>query len=86
MYYIGVDVSKEVLSVYDGKKSLEFENTKELKSFYHYLKRHFKHFENLVVIFEATGIYSDPLKEFCAANHIKAYILIPNRAITSPNP
>lgn len=80
MYYIGVDVSKEVLSVYDGKKSLEFENTKELKSFYHYLKRHFKHFENLVVIFEATGIYSDPLKEFCAANHIKAYILNPKQS------
>jgi hypothetical protein len=26
MYYIGIDVSKKALSVFDGKTSLEFEN------------------------------------------------------------
>jgi hypothetical protein len=60
MYYIGIDVSKKALSVFDGKTSLEFENKEGLRPFYRYLKKHYKHFENLVLIFEATGIYSSP--------------------------
>jgi transposase len=65
MYYIGIDVSKKALSVFDGKTNLEFENKEGLKSFYRYLKKHYKHFETLVLIFEATGIYSSNLREFC---------------------
>ena len=80
MYYIGIDVSKKALSVYDGKTSLEFENKEGLKPFYRYLKKHFKYFDNLVLIFEATGIYSDNLKEFCAVHQIKAYILNPKQS------
>ena len=75
MYYIGIDVSKKALSVYDGKVSLEFENKENLKPFYRYLKKHYKHFDHLVLIFEATGIYSDSLREFCNLHQIKAYIL-----------
>jgi transposase len=75
MYYIGIDVSKKALSVFDGKLSLEFDNVAGLKPFYRYLKKHYKHFDNLVLIFEATGIYSESLREFCATNQIKAYIL-----------
>jgi transposase len=80
MYYIGIDVSKKVLSVYDGKTSLEFENKEGLKPFYRYLKKHYKHFDNLVFIFEATGIYSDSLREFCSLHQIKAYILNPKQS------
>jgi transposase len=80
MYYIGIDVSKKALSVYDGKINLEFENVAGLKPFYRYLKKHYKHFDNLVLIFEATGIYSDSLREFCATHQIKAYILNPKQS------
>lgn len=80
MYYIGIDVSKKALSVYDGKTSLVFENKEGLRSFYSYLKKHLKNFDNLVLIFEATGIYSNNLREFCAKHQIKAYILNPKQS------
>ena len=32
MYYIAVEVSKKVLSVYDGKKDMTFSNTEGLSS------------------------------------------------------
>ncbi len=68
MYYTGIDVSKKALTVYDGKTNLEFENENKegLNPFYRYLKKHDKHFDNLVLIFEATGIYSSNLREFYA--------------------
>ena len=62
MYYIGIDVSKKALSVFDGKSDLEFENTEGLKAFKRYLKKQYQNFENLGIIFEATGIYSESLK------------------------
>ena len=80
MYYIGIDVSKKALSVFDGKVSLEFENVAGLRPFYRYLNKHFKHFNNLVLIFEATGIYSTNLREFCNLHKIKAYILNPKQS------
>ncbi len=73
MYYIGIDVSKKALSVYDGEHDLEFENTKGLKAFKRYLKKRYKSFDKLGVLFEATGIYSDHLKAFCSRYQIKAY-------------
>ena len=80
MYYIGIDVSKKVLSVFDGKSDLEFENREGLKSLKRYLKKRYQTFDNLGIIFEATGIYSDYLKAFCAGNQIKAYILNPKQS------
>ena len=80
MYYIGIDVSKKVLSAYDGKSYLEFENNKGLKPLLSHLKRQFTHFDNLGIIFEATGIYSDNLKEFCSRHQIKACILNPKQS------
>jgi transposase len=79
MYYIGIDVSKKVLSVFDGKKDLEFINKEGLKSFKKYLKKKVN-FSDLVIIFEPTGVYSQYLKEFCAENSIKAYIVNPKRS------
>ena len=67
MYYIGIDVSKKDLAVFNGK-DLKFINKEGLKSFKKYLKKRYKTFADLVIIFEPTGIYSFNLKEFCAEN------------------
>jgi len=79
MYYIGIDVSKKDLSVFDGKKDLKFINKEGLKSLKKYLKKKVN-FSDLVIIFEPTGIYSLYLKEFCAENSIKAYIVNPKKS------
>jgi len=79
MYYIGIDVSKKDLSVFDGKKDLKFINKEGLKSFKKYLKKKYD-FQDLVIIFEPTGVYSLYLKEFCAENSIKAYIVNPKKS------
>ena len=79
MYYIGIDVSKKDLSVFDGKKDLKFINKEGLKSLKKYLKKKVN-FSDLVLIFEPTGVYSLYLKEFCAENRIKAYIVNPKKS------
>jgi transposase len=79
MYYIGIDVSKKDLSVFDGKKNLKFINQEGLKSFKKYLKKKYS-LSEIVIIFEPTGIYSQYLKEFCAENSIKAYIINPKQS------
>ncbi len=79
MYYIGIDVSKKDLSVFDGKKDLKFINKEGLKSFKKYLKKKY-HLSEIAIIFEPTGIYSLYLKEFCAENSIKAYIVNPKKS------
>ncbi len=76
-YYIGIDVSKKVLNVFDGKKDLIFDNKENLSSFKKYLKKRHPDFSSLVILFEATGIYSYHLKAFCATHMIKAYIINP---------
>jgi len=76
-YYIGIDVSKKVLNVFDGKKDLIFDNKENLSSLKKHLKKRYSDFSSLVILFEATGIYSYYLKAFCADNHIKAYIINP---------
>lgn len=79
-YYIGIDVSKEVLSAFDGKKEVRFKNESGVKALKSYLKKKFKTFNDIIIIFESTGPYSKYLKEFCATNHIKAYIVNPKRS------
>jgi len=76
-HYIGIDVSKKVLNVFDGKKDLIFDNKENLSSLKKYLKKRYPDLSSLVILFEATGIYSFHLKAFCAENHIKAYIINP---------
>ena len=78
MYYIGIDVSKKALSVFDGK-DLNFINKEGLKSLKKYLKKKY-HLSEIAIIFEPTGIYSLYLKEFCAENSIKAYIVNPKQS------
>ncbi|MCG2761759.1 MAG: IS110 family transposase [Candidatus Atribacteria bacterium] len=78
MYYIGIDVSKKDLAVFNGK-DLKFANKEGLKSFKKYLKKKY-HLSEIVILFEPTGIYSFYLKEFCAENRIKAYIVNPKKS------
>jgi len=77
MYYIAFDVSKKVLSVYDGKKDMTFSNTEGLSSLKKYLKKHYRDFNQLIFLLEATGSYSDYLIELCAKYRIKAVIINP---------
>ena len=79
-YYIAIDVSKEVLSVFDGKKDLTFKNERGLRALKSYLKEKFETFDDVVIIFESTGPYSNYLKEFCATNQIKTCIINPKRS------
>jgi transposase len=79
MYYIGIDVSKKDLAVFDGKKDLKFINQEGLTSFKKYLKKKY-HLQEVAIIFEPTGVYSLYLKEFCAENSIKAYIVNPKQS------
>lgn len=78
MYYIGIDVSKKDLSVFNGK-DLKFANKEGLKSFKKYLKKKY-YLSELVIIFEPSGIYSPCLKEFWAENSIKAYMVNPKQS------
>ena len=78
MYYIGIDVSKKDLSVFDGK-DLKFINQEGLTSFKKYLKKKYS-LSEIVIIFEPTGVYSLYLKEFCAENSIKTYIVNPKQS------
>lgn len=77
MYYIAFDVSKKVLSVYDGKKDITFSNTEGLSFLKKYLKKHYRDFNQLIFLLEATGSYSDYLIEMCARCRIKAVIINP---------
>ena len=77
MYYIAVDVSKKELSVYDGKKDMTFLNTEGLSPLKKYLRKHYRDFNQLIFLLEATGSYSDYLIELCARCRIKAVIINP---------
>jgi len=80
MYYIAFDVSKKVLCGFDGEKELAFDNKKGLKALKSYLKKKYKDLNDLVIVFEATGVYSNYLKAFCADNNLKVYIINPKRS------
>ena len=80
MNYIGIDVSKQVLSVFNGKKESRFKNERWLKGLKSYLEKKFKSFDQVVIIFESTGSYSNYLKEFCWVNRIKACIVNPKKS------
>ena len=76
-HYIGIDLSKKVLNIFDGKGDLIFDNKENLCSLKKYLKKRYPDFSSLVILFEATGIYSYHLKAFCATHLIKACIINP---------
>ena len=70
--YIGIDVSKRTLDVYDGDKSSK--TTNDLIGFKEVKKLSNKR-DELCLIFEPTGIYSHALIEYCQKYKIKAIIV-----------
>lgn len=81
---IGLDISKENISVYIPINNLDLKienNIKDLKKLLSKLKKLYKkEFNNLVFIYEPTGSYSELLKRFCSEKAIKAFIINPKRS------
>lgn len=80
MNYIGIDVSKQELSAFDGEQEVTVKNEKGLGKLKAYMKKRFKKFDDVVIIFESTGTYSDNLKEFCNIQKINAFIVNPKKS------
>lgn len=75
--YIGIDISKSTLDVYDGKKSYKFENNetgfKEIVALV-------EDINNTIFIFEPTGVYSYAITDFCSENSIKIVMVGPKES------
>jgi hypothetical protein len=76
--YIGIDVAKEALSVYDGKREFSCRNTRGCADLRDHLRQ--KDLKDLVVIFEATGPYSRYVREFCAHHSVRVWIVNPTKS------
>ena len=72
--YIGIDISKSSIDVYDGKKSYKFENN---ESGFKEIITLLEDITETIFIFEPTGIYSYDLTEFCDKNSIGCVIVSP---------
>ena len=73
MHCIGVDVSKQELVTFDGKRERIFPNTHGLATFRRFLKRATDAF----VVFEPTSTYSRRLETLCRAQRISCCQLNP---------
>lgn len=78
--YIGIDVSKKVIHVFNGKKYFQFKNEMLLPELSNWLNDNDYNTDNLVFIFEPTGPYSEYLKNYCASKQIKACIINPKKS------
>ena len=70
--YIGIDISKATLDVYDGEKSYKFDNSKDG---FNQIKKLISKEEDLCLIYEPTGVYYYPLVEYCQKHNIKSVIV-----------
>ena len=81
---IGLDVSKESISIHIPINKLDYEikNTLDgLKQFTSKLKKLYKkEYDNLVFVYEPTGSYSELLKKFCSKKSIKTFAINPKRS------
>ena len=79
--YIGIDVSKQSLQVYDGEKDSSFPNEPNLKAFHQFIQnKKEKNAEELVLIFEPTGVYSSILRKYCIRENLKTKIVNPSQS------
>ncbi len=72
--YIGIDISKASIDVYDGKKSYKFENN---EIGFQSIISLVSNVKETIFIFEPTGIYSYPITRFCSKNEIHCVIVSP---------
>ena len=70
--YIGIDISKATLDLYDGEKSYKMSNNLEGFMF---VRKLAKRKEDLVLIFEPTGVYAHALIAYCQKQSIQAVIV-----------
>jgi len=73
MQCIGVDMSKQTLVTYDGMKERVFPNRKGLPE----LAKFLDHGRKVLIVFEATSIYSRKLEAFCQERGLPAVKLNP---------
>ena len=72
--YIGIDISKSSIDVYDGKKSYKFENS---EIGFESIVSLVEDIKETIFIFEPTGVYSYPITKFCSKNKIHCVIVSP---------
>ena len=81
---IGLDVSKETVSVFIPVNKLDYEiqNTVDgLNKLISKLKKLYKkEYNNLVFVYEPTGSYSELLKKICSKKSIKTFAINPKRS------
>lgn len=75
--YIGIDISKATIDVYDGKRSHKFENN---TIGFNSIVSLVKNIKNTIFIFEPTGIYSYGLSEFCSKKKIEVVMVGPKES------
>ena len=81
---IGLDISKETISVFIPINKLDFEinnSVDGLNKLISKLKKLYKKdYNNLVFVYEPTGSYSDLLKKVCSKKSIKTFAINPKRS------
>jgi transposase len=80
--YIGIDVSKQTLAVWDGTQEGEVPNEKGLKTLKNLLKKRYGTNWNEAVrfIYEPTGPYSNYLRAFAAEHEVRVYEVNPKKS------
>ena len=76
--FLGVDISKNSIVVYDGKKLYKIPNERYLPKLKKLILQRFDK-ENLVLIYEPTGPYSAFFEEFCGIEGLKVVSLNPRK-------
>lgn len=80
-YYIGIDVSKQSLKMFDGVNEYEVPNEKSLKTFKKLLKKKYvKEWTYVKLIYEPTSSYSNYLHEFAFKYGLKVYEVNPKKS------
>jgi transposase len=80
-YFIGIDISKQTLDVYDGEKSYEVPNEPGLKELKTRLRIDFlKSWKQVYCIYEPTGPYAKVLRNFCMKHSLRVYEVNPKQS------
>lgn len=80
--YIGIDVSKQSLELWDGTQEGEVPNEKGLKTLKKLLKKRYggEWNETVRFIYEPTGPYSNYLRAFAAEHEVRVYEVNPKKS------
>ena len=80
--YIGIDVSRQTLAVWDGTQEEEVPNEKGLKTLKKLLKKRYggEWDQQVRFIYEPTGPYSNYLRAFAAEHEVRVYEVNPKKS------